>query len=112
MLPAQRNSTITMNLRPHHLGPPGIECINPLMHMGPVKLDSARFSRKCDISVSTEFPTTLAALVHGDDVTSYRKHFDTTTITTTTTTSNSSEPERKRKEDGRSLQARKPAQWP
>ncbi|KAL2742853.1 hypothetical protein V1477_008342, partial [Vespula maculifrons] len=29
------------------------------MHMGPVKLDSARFSRKCDISVSTEFPTTL-----------------------------------------------------
>lgn len=37
------------------LGPPGMECINPLMHMGPVKLDSARFSWKCDISVSTEF---------------------------------------------------------
>jgi len=42
------------------LGPPGMERINPLMHMGPVKLDSARFSWKCDISVSTEFPTTTA----------------------------------------------------
>lgn len=40
------------------LGPPGMECINPLMHMGPVKLDSARFSWKCDISVPTEFPAT------------------------------------------------------
>lgn len=37
------------------LGPPGMECINPLMHMGPVKLDSDRFSWKCDISVSTKF---------------------------------------------------------
>lgn len=37
------------------LGPPGMECINSLMHMGPVKLDSARFSWKCDISVPTEF---------------------------------------------------------
>lgn len=44
------------------LGPPGIECINPLMHMGPVKLDSARFSWKCDISVSTEFQTILSSL--------------------------------------------------
>lgn len=35
-----------------------MECINPLMHMGPVKLDSARFSWKCDISVSAEFPAT------------------------------------------------------
>lgn len=36
------------------------ECINPLMHTGPgAKLDSARFSWKRDISVSTEFQTTL-----------------------------------------------------
>ena len=40
-------------------GPAGIECINPLMHVGPVKLDSARFSWERDISVSTEFRTTL-----------------------------------------------------
>lgn len=43
-------------------GPAGIECINPLMHMGPVKLDSARFSWKRDISVSTEFQTTLVCV--------------------------------------------------
>lgn len=32
------------------------------MHMGPVKLDSARFSWKRDISVSTEFQTTLVCV--------------------------------------------------
>ncbi|KAF7393507.1 hypothetical protein HZH68_010326 [Vespula germanica] len=59
----------------HHLGPPGIECINPLMHMGPVKLDSARFSRKCDISVSTEFPTTLVGKENYDDAPYSEKPF-------------------------------------
>lgn len=44
-------------------GPAGIECINPLMHMGPVKLDSARFSWKRDISVSTEFRTTRCSVL-------------------------------------------------
>lgn len=51
------------------LGPPGIECINPLMHMGPVKLDSARFSWKRDISVSSEYRTIVradGALVPGE----------------------------------------------